>query len=121
MWGTPVARDDQKSPETEAQMWRAWGTPRASDGARGTDPLRTNEKAGGPTLKSQVTAFPLDPRTPPDGPTGAPRVDLNPEFVGSLMGLPSGWLSPSISGATDSSPNAPEPHGTNSPHDWSTE
>jgi hypothetical protein len=40
---------------------------------------------------------------------------LNPRFIEALMGLPNGWLTPSTSAATDSSPNAPQKHYANSP------
>jgi len=56
------------------------------------------------------------PMTPTDGPNGPPRADLNPAFVEALMGLPPGWLTASISAETDSSPNAPAPHGNCSPN-----
>lgn len=80
------------------------GTPRASDGARGSDPVRKNRAAGAPTLKSQAIAFPRDPTTLTAGSDG--KV-LNPRFVEALMGLPTGWLTPSTSAATASSPKQP--------------
>ena len=36
------------------------------------------------------------------GPDTSPRVDLNPQFVEALMGLPRGWLTPSTSVETAS-------------------
>jgi hypothetical protein len=75
-----------------------WGTPRASDAARGSDPIRTNAKAGAPTLKSQSIAFPHDPTTSTGGSNG---MVLNPHFVEALMGLPDGWLTASTSAETD--------------------
>ena len=132
MWGTPVARDDQKSPEAhmtmKARMGRReptsltvqakmWPTPRASEGFRGTDPPHGT---GGPSLRQVATGIAShhDPTTSTGGLNG--KV-LNPRFVEALMGLPNGWLTPSTSVATDSSPNAPELHGTNSPPDWTPE
>jgi hypothetical protein len=127
MWGTPVARDDQKSPDAHMAMKarmdrntatsltvqaKMWGTPRASDAARGSDPIRTNAKAGAPTLKSQATAFPHDPTTTTDGPNGTV---LNPRFVEALMGLPDGWLTSCTLEETDSSPKPHAKPGTNSP------
>lgn len=74
---------------TDAAAAKMWGTPRASDAARGSDPIRTNDRAGSPTLKSQATAFPHDPTTTKAGSNG---MVLNPAFVAALMGLPDGWL-----------------------------
>jgi len=68
----------------------------------------------GRTLAGSASHHP--PTTTPDGPNGPPKVDLNPAFVEALMGLPSGWLTASISAETDSSPNAPAPHGNCSPN-----
>lgn len=116
MWGTPVARDDQKSPEARQAMLerlgggrteitsltvqsKMWGTPRASDAAKGTDPPHGN---GGQTgLKQQLHSH-LHATTTTDGPTGSPRADLNPFFVATLMGLPMDWLTHSTSAVTAS-------------------
>jgi hypothetical protein len=162
MWGTPLAQDDQKSPEahmatkdrligpgrTEVtsltvqtkmpENWKDWPTPVASEAFRGTDPQRG--PAGGskglkhaatqdwstpkardgkdttwnpgqaarksPDLPAQATdpmlsGLPSD-RTPTDGESGSVKVDLNPHFVESLMGVPKDWLTPSTSVGTDS-------------------
>jgi hypothetical protein len=120
MWGTPVARDDQKSPEAHQRMKanmpggprtevtsltvqsKMWGTPRASDGGgRGSDPPRKNARAGSPTLKNQVASHHSE-ATPTAGLAGSPKVDLNPFFVATLMGLPADWLTPSTSAVTAS-------------------
>jgi hypothetical protein len=85
MWGTPTARDDQKSPEASA---------RSLD--RHTAGLRA------------VT-------TRTDGDSGSPKVDLNPSFVAALMGLPWDWLMPSTSAGTGSSLSAPLPPSAPSP------
>jgi hypothetical protein len=60
------------------------------------------------------TASHHDPTTSTGGSNG---MVLNPEFVAALMGLPPGWLTPSISAETDSSLSAPEKHGCGSPND----
>jgi hypothetical protein len=43
---------------------------------------------------------------------GGSGMVLNPRFVEALMGLPNGWLTPSILVETASSPSAPALHGT---------
>ncbi len=122
MWGTPVARDDQKSPEAHLAMKqrmggnrtavtsltvqaKMWPTPRASDGTRGSDPPHGD---GGPSLKQAAGHGLLAPTTTRDGSTTSPRADLNPSFVAALMGLPPDWLTPSTSAETDSS-HKPQP------------
>jgi hypothetical protein len=114
MWGTPVARDDQKSPEAHLEMKarmgggrteptsltvqsKMWHSPMARD-CKGEGFEDTN-------LPSQeAEAFHLDPTTRTDGNDGSPRADLNPRFVAALMGVPWDWLTPSTSAATGSSP-----------------
>jgi len=105
------ARMDRNTAKSLTVQAKMWGTPRASDAARGSDPVRKNDKAGAPTLKSQSIAFPHDPTTTTGGSNG--KV-LNPRFVEALMGLPNGWLTPSISAVTDLYPSAPERHGNSS-------
>lgn len=92
MWPSPLARDAKGEGFDNTNLpntVKMWGTPRASDAARGSDPIRTNDRAGSPTLKSQATAFPHDPTTTKAGSNG---MVLNPAFVAALMGLPDGWL-----------------------------
>lgn len=92
MWPSPLARDAKGEGFDNTNLpntVKMWGTPRASDAARGSDPIRTNDRAGSPTLKSQATAFPHDPTTTTGGSNG---MVLNPAFVAALMGLPDGWL-----------------------------
>ena len=74
MWGTPVARDDQKTPEARRAMLerlgggrteitsltvqvKDWPTPKASEGHRGTDPARPG-RTGGPSLIQAVRDWP---------------------------------------------------------------
>jgi hypothetical protein len=119
LWPTPTGMDFKASggnPNTTGthgvtltdRAVRMWPTPRASEGFRGTDPPHGD---GGPSLRQVATASHHDPMTLTDGPTG---MVLNPAFVGALMGLPNGWLTPSISAETDSSHSAPVKHGGNS-------
>jgi hypothetical protein len=120
VWGTPTARDDQKTPQAhmamKARMGRSTATSltvqvkmwsRSADSSRQSPDLRDE-------VSRWATASHHHRTTVPDGNDGSPRVDLNPEFVASLMGLPSGWLTPSVSAATASSPKPPAQHGTNS-------
>ena len=81
---------------------RMWATPTAaaSAAARGSDPIRTNDRAGGLTLRQEVEHGPLALTTPTDGSSGSPKADLNPRFVAALMGVPWDWLTPSTSVAT---------------------
>ena len=109
MWTTPKAcdvkgstgQDNRNTPDLPHQA-RMWPTPAASAGSRGSDPVRTNDKAGGLTLRQEVERGPLAQTTPTDGPDGSPKADLNPRFVAALMGVPWDWLTPSTSVATDS-------------------
>lgn len=92
-----------------------WPTQRASmNENRTTQDAPSHGNGHGRTLAG--TASRHAPTTTTDGPTGLPRVDLNPEFVGALMGLPPGWLTPYTSAETDSSPKPPEQPGTYSPN-----
>lgn len=125
LWGTPVARDDQKSPEAHMAMKarmdrntatsltvqaKMWPTPRASmNENRTTQDAPSHGKTHGRTLAG--TASHHAPTTTTDGPSG---MVLNPRFVEALMGLPNGWLTPSISAATASCPSAPVRRGCNS-------
>jgi len=137
MWGTPVARDDQKSPEAHMAMKAAmpggarteatsltvqvkmWPTPRAHDGTSGGDKPSSHPQSGGEGLQSAASRH--APTTTTDGPNGSPKADLNPRFVAALMGVPWDWLTPSTSEATDSFPPQPPTHSANSSTDWSTE
>lgn len=129
MWGTPVARDDQKSPEAHLAMKdrmggnrtavtsltvqaEMWPTPRASMAFCGDDNASSNPNSGGHGLKH--TAGLHAPTIMPDGSSTSPKADLNPSFVAALMGLPLDWLTPFTSAETDSSPNAPPSRGANS-------
>lgn len=123
IWPTPNAADSERTSETMMRgnptllgAGRQWPTPRASDGGGGSDPPRTNDRAGSPTFKAVANEWPglLGPTTPTDGNDGSQRADLNPSFVAALMGLPWDWLTPSTSAATDSSPNAQQKPGHNS-------
>jgi hypothetical protein len=123
MWGTPVARDDQKSPEAHMAMKEAmgrntatsltvqvkmWPTPCARDGK------------GEPGPAAQMDTLPAASRrhqtTPTDGNDGPPKADLNPRFVAALMGVPWDWLTPSTSVATDSYHAWLRQHSVNSPN-----
>jgi hypothetical protein len=76
MWGTPVAHDDQKSPEAHMAM-KERSLPRQVNGLH-------------------------HPTTTTDGIDGEHKADLNPRFVAALMGVPWDWLSPCTSVGTDS-------------------
>ena len=110
MWPTPRAMDGFTSPAARQvtpgishgmelpRRAKMWPTPRAPEGFMGTDPQHGTGGHHGPTTMT-------------GGPNG---MVLNPRFVEALMGLPDGWLTPSISAATDSSPSALELPGTSS-------
>ena len=132
LWPTAVGMDAKRSGglptnghgnsltdlTVRSEQWGNWPTPRASDGGgRGSDPPRTNDRAGSPTFKSVATAWsgPPDQTTRKDGSSGSPTADLNPQFVASLMGLPWDWLTPSTSVATDSFRQWLRRHSSNSP------
>lgn len=100
MWGTPVARDDQKSPEAHLAMkQRALG--RKPDAA--VTSLTVQVKRNSPGLATiAALSGPQAETTTPDGPNGSQPVDLNPRFVEALMGVPPNWLTPSTSAETAS-------------------
>ena len=128
MWGTPVARDDQKSPEAhmamKARMDRNTATPLTVQAKRWPTPCAREAKGNpGPnaqmaTTGSVATAFPHAPTTTTGGSNG---MVLNPQFVAALMGLPTGWLTPSTSAATVWCRSVQQKRGDNSPNDWNTE
>ena len=122
MWGTPVARDDQKSPEAHTAMKQRalgrgpdaaitsltvqvkdWPTPTAGDTkASGGNPDTTGTHGTTPTDAACRLPGPLDETTGTDGSATSPKVDLNPRFVEALMGVPPNWLTPSTSVETAS-------------------
>lgn len=112
MWGTPTARDDQKSPEAHLAFKKrtgttgitsltvqvkAWPTPQARD-CKGP----TGDNRHTPNLPDLLDLGLPTGTTPTDGPTGSPKADLNPRFVEALMGVPLNWLTPSTPVATAS-------------------
>jgi hypothetical protein len=117
MWGTPVARDDQKSPDAHMAMKarmggnrteatsltgqaKMWSTPRASMNENRTGkPAPSHGVSHGRTLAGDASL--LSATTSTDGETGSPAADLNPRFVAALMGVPWSWLTPSTSAAMD--------------------
>ena len=116
LWGTPAARDDQKSPEAHMAMKarmgggrkqptsltvqvKMWPTPRASmNENRTTRHAPSHGKTHGRTLAGEALGLP-DLTTRTDGGGTSLKVDLNPRFVAALMGLPWDWLTPSTSEA----------------------
>jgi hypothetical protein len=108
LWGTPTARDDQKSPEAHAAMkarmgggrteptsltvqTKLWATPRASMNENRTGKhAPTHGTTHGRTLAGDASH--LGGTITADGPNGSQRADLNPWFVAALMGLPWDWL-----------------------------
>ena len=118
LWPTPVAHDDQKSPDAHMAMRaslpggpratisslevasKAWPTPAARDG-KGENAKPFSERGGG-TKGEQLPNFvahiagPQLQGTPSDGESSSSTgptllLRLNPAFVEWLMGLPSGW------------------------------
>lgn len=116
LWGTPVAQDDQKTPEAHLAMktrmgggrveatsltvqTKMWPTPRASmNENRTTKNAPSHGTTHGETLAGTATHHSATTST--DGATTSLPVDLNPFFVASLMGVPMDWLTHSTSAVT---------------------
>jgi hypothetical protein len=118
MWGTPVAQDDQKSPEAyQANRIRRsgedkehpitsltvqvklWPTPTAHDPKdMGSPPTAKQRHSPGLPVIAEAHGHQLEMET---GTSTSARVDLNPHFVEQLMGLPKGWLTPCTLVETD--------------------
>jgi hypothetical protein len=110
LWPTPAAHDAKMTGQTENNRHSAmlpeaavlWPTPTAGIAHRGTDPERTNDRAGAPTFKAVAMGFSHQHETTPQpGHNGSAKVDLNPWLVATLMGLPADWLTHSTSAVTD--------------------
>ena len=75
---------------------KMWATPNARD-CKGKPPpkgfISLTKDADTHGLRSVATTT--------DGDNGSPKVDLNPFFVATLMGLPMDWLTLSTSEVTD--------------------
>lgn len=119
-WPTPKAQDQpskngpgdraRNSPNLVATV-AMWPTPRASmNENRTTKDAPSHGVTHGRTLAG--TASHHAPTTSTGGPSG---MVLNPRFVEVLMGVPNGWLTPSISAETGLSHSAPAKRGGNSP------
>lgn len=117
-WPTPVANDDNKSPEAHLAMKRrmgerdgsganrtaitslqvmaqlaGWGTPNTMDYLSSRNLAKRKLKGGCSNLKDQVAGLELasgPPSTSPPAPT-AKRGALNPEHSRWLMGYPPAW------------------------------
>jgi len=132
MWGTPVARDDQKSPEAHMAMKAAmpggarteatsltvqvkmWPTPETTDDRSRDNPTDQARNSPGLSAVAPQWASRHAPTTTTDGPNGSRKADLNHRFVAALMGVPWDWLTPSTSAATDSCPPQPQKPSSNS-------
>ena len=122
-WPTPQSRDYRNDTNSQGQtdrhspnlpnISRQWATPRASmNENRTTRHAPTHGVTHGITLAGQASHQPLT--TPTGGPNGSRKVDLNPFFVATLMGLPADWLTHSTSQVTASSHNALQKQSDNS-------
>ena len=119
-WGTPTARDDQKSPEAHMAMKAAmqggarttptsltvqakmWPTPKASEGMRGTDPRRPGRE-GGDSLLQAVNSWPT-PTTRDAAKSGGKEGSSNVTLTDAAV---RGRLHQQItSGGNDGSPRA---------------
>ena len=112
LWPTPQAADGFKigsmTPETAARQAAAdhqemlmgaavmWPTPKAHDGKA---PRSNTSNRQSPDLHDIVSH--QHATTPQPGHDGSAKVDLNPWFVASLMGLPPDWLTHCTSAVTD--------------------
>ena len=102
MWPTPAAHDAKMTGQIEngrnsAMLPEAavmWPTPCARDAKGKPGPNAQMETLPGTASHQAVT-------TPQPGHDGSQKVDLNPWFVASLMGLPPDWLTHSTSAVTD--------------------
>ena len=111
MWPSPRASgaftaDDSASANPNAGgnglviTAKRWPSPKASDAKKAG--VATEMNRNSPSLHAQAVSGHHHPTTSTDGNDGAPRADLNPRFVASLMGVPWDWLNPCTSVATDS-------------------
>lgn len=134
LWGTLVARDDQKSPEAHLAMKqrllgrtpdaaitsltvqvKQWPTPKAFDSVGGPEPDNRHSPGLLTCAVTHTTSGPPAATTPTDGESGSQRVDLNPRFVEALMGVPQNWLTPSTSVETGSFQRWQRLHSLSSP------
>lgn len=83
-WGTPVARDDQKSPEAHLAMKERRGQVAPTS-------LTVQAKIWRGDIVAPPTHGHQGEATISDGASGSQRVTLNPSFLEALMGLPAGW------------------------------
>jgi len=116
MWGTPAAKDDQRSPEASAAakerfgrqavtsltvQAKLWATPTARD-ERSADVAGHGRHSPGNPILAEIWSGHHSPPTSKGGRTGSAKADLNPRFVAALMGVPWDWLTPCTSVGTGS-------------------
>ena len=104
-WPTPQARDYLNDTNSQGQdnrhspnlpnISRQWATPCAREANGKPGPNAQMETLAGQVSHQHETTL-------TDGPNGSQRVDLNPFFVATLMGLPADWLTHSTSAVTAS-------------------
>jgi hypothetical protein len=88
---------------------KATAGPTLIEAAVGRDPLDPLPWPPQPKEESEKTTYAQEleefsrrqETTPKDGQRGSQKVDLNPWFVATLMGLPPDWLTHSTSAVTD--------------------
>jgi hypothetical protein len=118
-WATPVANDDHKSPEAHIAMKqrllgrkptaavtsltvqvKMWPTPAAHDPKDlAVPPSQVDRNSQMLPVAAVLHGLQGETET---GENISLKADLSPRFVEALMGLPSGWLTPSIWVGTDS-------------------
>ena len=86
-------------PLTDASVGGAWPTPMAHD-AKGGQNKPGTRAADDLLTAAKMFRFPHCVTTLPGGTNGLPKVDLNPWFVATLMGLPPDWLTLCTSAVT---------------------
>lgn len=111
----PTLNEEACGRESDKQ----WPTPQASEytkhGGMTEETAIRRKAAGQQEMLSQLIATNSGlPQETETGPSILPRVDLNPRFVEALMGLPPGWLTPSILVGTDSCHRWLRRHSSNS-------
>jgi hypothetical protein len=125
IWATPSGMDSQTSGNSKTTQTTKkyngtltdqtirkpeWPTPQADDGHKAVMTLQTAQRQADKGHQEMLhgaaqieTHHGLQQEaTKPDGNNGSTKMDLNPRFIETLMGVPQDWLTNSTSEETDS-------------------